>query len=1714
MSQRTKAKSQAVYGVVTSITHIQYSRISLTSSVDSLVDAKQSYGLHSKARETQLSPGFPARTSSAGLEFTRYLPGIWEPPEGFGEEVTGKDSLWWAVWWLWRAQRTRFIICLILIFLQGAVSFSLPVVAKDVFDTRIVSGTMEDLIYAILVLAALYFSLNELDFWLKAKSPAGGAFVPATRRSIMSHLATLPLSKKAGYETTRILAVLQEDVEFLDGAINSAIGMFAATINLVCTFVVLFQFNIVLNCIVFAILPIIIYYMRVKSPVIMKNSQIQKEQTKGFMKTAAELWNLGIDIELLNLWTFNFKAFDEACTSLQKSYVNLKRTNLLTHKHIEMMQIFTSLCCLGVGSMLTRKGLMTVGEVIAFFSVSQMIHKSVKSLTSAFRSFQMTAASLKSVATLLADTQVAFPNATESVGGSVRFSGVSLSFGNSKDDTEGMSEEDTAESAAEGVLNVLKEIEISIPAGKKVAVIGRPGSGKTSIVNLLTRLLLPDSGEVYIGGVPVTKVDLKDAVTCMSQGTVLFDTTIRKNIDPEEAHSDEKVAEVAKRAGILGKPETLWTLPKGLDTMCGVQGGKLNQAMRQQIRLARSLLRERPLMVLDEPFSMQDMDDKRAFRKTLHNMSYACPTSECSKRPYDEEAKEERHRSTVIMTTQDTSLLPYFDEVMFLDEGRIQETGTYDELMACRGALSRYVNSQRCITYDVAGNLSIIPQALKHTSWVLSRASEEDLEKLASMFMVRHVAAQEVIFEKGEPCNTYYIVAKGLVKFQGSNNKFTSPDSLSELPLYMHLTDTEDDDIYHNTAYAYNECTLLALSQEEFQKYLESSADLEEAVAGVVREVEAARSPAFLRLSMWPLATVPLEHLQQLAVTLPVKSLPDKSELIPRPGKPLECAYVVIKGEVLVKKFGPPTFKIVKPTFRSFQRIISRTVSSQGSPDRQKNKQFPPGEKWKRFAAKFWDWFEVHGPRLGSKRTMETVMYRSGDCIGMSLIAGSDPREDIQSAVVMSEDVLLLLVDGQDLAEYIATPGVAEPMQELQERVAGFCAEEALQLRWIFQDMPRFAMLQVPLLWEPVVCTEQNMPQPQMGGMMVAAGEVELTVDAGNGQLVRRKYGHGQMLNELALAPPEVAVGGFRVVKMEVKHAAVLLTCNPSRLQAFLTGTGTLNTFNNTIARWQQLTSSSALTDTLQAPALAEKQLALLSTTSQLATFTLQMGQTVDLLGEGGKGVIVIKGGLRAGAEMTGESGDILLARQSVEGLYGVGMPQLDSGRVKIVEKAHVLVEALSTPTVVAITSLESLSQEAAAATAELMEQFGNQEKARLEVLHQVKEAQHLVLELEIQLGIRQRLDVKAMWHRAFFHIRSFIRAVFHGKVLNLNSSADARISPNQGTGSLPITALQKLLPTCEVRLKGLRDMVQARLALFVQLREEWTDAELAEDAPDGPAGDSELSLSRIKSVQEIIQKRRATAGRRCEEIGREVLGLLKYLEKVEDADEQGRIQDLADERTVTALAKLEKTLSEVRHRLRPRIDALIVEMSESLQPLDLPEELKKIQITSDSWDLESVMNLTRQRSVINAMKTEMEARLIKGAVIENNLWEARRKASEQQVEIETLKAQHKELQESIVAVQAEAADALSKKMEEKDQHAAKLAEDLARLQELRRADAEEMKKEKELVQRLTHQLEQEGKEVEKVEKKVEKEEMRLDDLLILTRKIHVRRGAVLYVQR
>jgi ATP-binding cassette, subfamily C, bacterial CydC len=226
-----------------------------------------------------------------------------------------------------------------------------------------------------------------------------------------------------------------------------------------------------------------------------------------------------------------------------------------------------------------------------------------------------------------------------------------------------------------GELPVLEDITFALEPGKRIAVVGPSGAGKSTLVNLILRFWDPVSGQIRLGGRDVrgyAQEDLRNLIGVVSQDTHVFNDTLRGNLllaKPEATDAD--LQRVMARAQLSGLVERL---PQGLDSPLGEQGLKLSGGERQRLSIARTLLKDAPLLVLDEPTANLDHMTERELLDATYELM--------------------RNRTTLVITHR-LVRMENMDEILVLDRGRIVERGTHEELAREGGLYHRMYEVQK-----------------------------------------------------------------------------------------------------------------------------------------------------------------------------------------------------------------------------------------------------------------------------------------------------------------------------------------------------------------------------------------------------------------------------------------------------------------------------------------------------------------------------------------------------------------------------------------------------------------------------------------------------------------------------------------------------------------------------------------------------------------------------------------------------------------------------------------------------------------------------------------------------------------------------------------------------------------------------------------------------------------------------------------------------------
>ncbi|TET47164.1 ABC transporter ATP-binding protein [candidate division TA06 bacterium] len=289
-------------------------------------------------------------------------------------------------------------------------------------------------------------------------------------------------------------------------------------------------------------------------------------------------------------------------------------------------------------------GALSLGTLIAFNAFLGYLYGPVRGLMGLNTNIQTSLASLRRVFELfdLPREEVSFatPSKLTEVAGSVSFQNITFSY--------------------DGNEPVLKQVSLKVEPGEKVALIGRSGAGKTSLVNLIPRFYEPKEGEIYIDGTNIKKVELRDLrshIGIVPQDTFIFAGSIKKNIQYGRTDaSDEEITAAAKAANAY---DFIAKLPANYDTEVGERGVKLSGGERQRIAIARAMLKNPRILILDEATSEVDSESERLIQAALDKLM--------------------KDRTTFVIAHRLSTILNA-DKIFVIDKGKIMGGGKHEEL--------------------------------------------------------------------------------------------------------------------------------------------------------------------------------------------------------------------------------------------------------------------------------------------------------------------------------------------------------------------------------------------------------------------------------------------------------------------------------------------------------------------------------------------------------------------------------------------------------------------------------------------------------------------------------------------------------------------------------------------------------------------------------------------------------------------------------------------------------------------------------------------------------------------------------------------------------------------------------------------------------------------------------------------------------------------------
>ena len=554
----------------------------------------------------------------------------------------------------YKPYKKLFFMDLLAALLFAACNLVYPMITRNIMNEVVPNQNLKMLIILGFTLLFIFIMKAFLNHFMQYWGHVVGVKMQADMRSeVFTHLQKLPNSyfdnHKSGVIMSRIINDLMDISEL---AHHGPEDLFISIVMFLGSFIILLNINVPLTFIIFAIIPFVIFFA-VKQKRRMQKAFMETRVTTGEVNATLENSIAGIKV------TKSFCNEKEELDKFNKSNNIFKDARQRAYRvmadYFSGMNFFMDLLemiALVAGGYFTYLGRINLGDYAAYILYVKMFIEPIKKLINFTEQYQNGMTGFERFMEIMyedVEKETENPVELKNVKGNIEIKNVSFTYEDKK--------------------QVLKNLDLSIEAGKTVALVGPSGGGKSTLCNLIPRFYDFDEGDIKIDGTSIQKASLKSLrknIGVVQQDVFLFTGTIKENIlcaKPDA--SDEEIISAAKKAKIH---EFIQSLPEGYNTYIGERGVKLSGGQKQRISICRVFLKNPPIIILDEATSALDNVTEREIQKSLEELS--------------------KDRTNLVVAHR-LSTIKNADTIVVLTDNGIAERGTHEELINSGGIYSK-----------------------------------------------------------------------------------------------------------------------------------------------------------------------------------------------------------------------------------------------------------------------------------------------------------------------------------------------------------------------------------------------------------------------------------------------------------------------------------------------------------------------------------------------------------------------------------------------------------------------------------------------------------------------------------------------------------------------------------------------------------------------------------------------------------------------------------------------------------------------------------------------------------------------------------------------------------------------------------------------------------------------------------------------------------------
>ena len=559
----------------------------------------------------------------------------------------------------YKPHKKIFTLDMLASLLVSLIGIVYPIVTRNMLNDLIPNRNYRMVVIFGLALLALYFCKMLLNFFIQYYGHIMGVRMQAQMRSDMfNHLEKLPYSYFDNHETGKIMSRMTNDLmDISELAHHGPENILISSLSIILSFCYLSSIDIYLTLIVFACVPFLVII----------SMKLRKRMKKAFMESRTSVAQINASLESSISGIRVTKAFTNAEKEREKfevgneMYVNARKDAYKAMGQFHSGNTFVTdifnVVVLIAGGLFLYNGKIQFGDYSAFVVSIHMFIGPVMTLINFMEQYQNGVTGFERFLEIMdADPEQDAPDAVDAgkLEGRIELRNVTYTYDGEKD--------------------VLDNVSLTIEKGRKFALVGPSGGGKTTICHLIPHFYNVESGQILIDGKEIhtlTNESLRRNIGIVQQDIYLFNASIKDNILYGRLDAtDEEVYEAARRANIH---DYIMSLPEGYDTQIGERGVRLSGGQKQRLSIARVFLKNPPILILDEATSALDNTTEILIQTALDDLC---------------------HGRTTLVVAHRLSTIKNADEIAVVSGGKIVEQGSHDELVGQGGIYSELYKLQ------------------------------------------------------------------------------------------------------------------------------------------------------------------------------------------------------------------------------------------------------------------------------------------------------------------------------------------------------------------------------------------------------------------------------------------------------------------------------------------------------------------------------------------------------------------------------------------------------------------------------------------------------------------------------------------------------------------------------------------------------------------------------------------------------------------------------------------------------------------------------------------------------------------------------------------------------------------------------------------------------------------------------------------------------------